>query len=143
LIPGRAALQQDGGLPPKGSIMMLRPITAAEPAEPAEPIERRHQPEIEMLGFAELYGPTLDLSAVDLVIAPLVGLGFDWVELIEGLSRAGFRGQLRVTARWLPDGDIVLAELPTLADPVGISVSLHIGPPASWSVAKRPGAVRS
>jgi hypothetical protein len=133
-IPGRAVQRHDDVVQLKGQPMMIRPIEAAEPVEP---VSRK---DVETIRFAELYGSTLDLSTVDLVIAPLIGLGFDSVELIESLSRAGFRGRLRVTARWLPDSDIVLAELRALADPVGISVSLHTGPRATWSLNRGPVA---
>lgn len=126
-IPGRAVLRCQYGSLPKGKTMLMQPIN------PAEPVKVPQSSDVETMSFTELYSQKLDLSAVDLVIAPLIGLGFDSVELIENLSRAGFRGRLRVTARWLPDGDIVLAELRALADPVGISVSLHVGPRAVWT----------
>jgi len=75
------------------------------------------------VGFAPA-GPVADLSAVDLVIAPLIGQHLDAVELIGRLGRSRFRGRLRVIAPRLADRRMVLGELCALAEPLGIGVEL-------------------
>ena len=74
--------------------------------------------------FADLLSEDTDLTNVDLVIAPLIGPGFDAIELIQLLGDAGFRGRLQVKAGYLPDRLMVQAELRTAARAFGFRVDL-------------------
>ncbi|MCU0826494.1 MAG: hypothetical protein MUE52_03610 [Tabrizicola sp.] len=79
---------------------------------------------VETLRFAEATGAAVDMSGVDLVIAPLIGPDFDAAELIGWLGRASFRGRMRVVTRPLADRSVVLWELRSLAAPFGIALDL-------------------
>lgn len=98
--------------------MLLAPRSAFTPVLPDVPFVT------EDVGFADLFSVGLDLSAVDLVIAPLIGTGFDAIELLLLLGEAGFSGRLHVRADPLPDHALVLAELRTVAEGFGIHVDL-------------------
>lgn len=47
----------------------------------------------------------------DLVVAPLVGVGFDGVDVAQRLTAAGFKGQFLVVASTLPSPAIVRREI--------------------------------
>lgn len=72
----------------------------------------------------DLFSPDVDLANLDLVIAPLIGTGFDAIEMIQLLGKAGFRGRLLVRSGPLPDIDLVVGELREAAEPFGFSVDL-------------------
>ena len=72
----------------------------------------------------DLFSPDVDLANLDLVIAPLIGTGFDAIEMIQLLGKAGFRGRLLVRSGPLPDIDLVVGELREAAEPFGFSVNL-------------------
>jgi hypothetical protein len=76
------------------------------------------------LSFAEMLKTTVDLATVDLVITPLVGDGFDALEIIERLGLAKFKGRVHVTAPKLPNRHIVLRELRAVAGRKGITVDM-------------------
>lgn len=82
------------------------------------PVETQHVP------FGDLRGSPHDLSAIDQVIAPLFGKGFDGFELISLLGAARFHGRLSLTAAELPNRGMVLRELRAKAEPFGIEVEL-------------------
>ncbi len=93
----------------------------------AHAFERRSQAEVRQdLFFDDLAGMASDLSAVDLVITPLIGVGFDAIDLIERLAEKGFRGKVQVMARDLPDRLLVLHELLAVATPLGMTVDLRL-----------------
>lgn len=75
--------------------------------------------------FSDLRDMAADLSAVDQVIAPLFGDGFDAHGLIQLLGQAGFTGRLCVMADPLPNRGMVLRELRAVAGPQGIDVDLR------------------
>jgi hypothetical protein len=79
------------------------------------------------LDFADMLEMKTDLTNVDLVIAPLMGIEFDAVELIERLVRAKFRGRVKFVSKKLPNREMVLGELRALAAHRGIAVDLHEG----------------
>jgi hypothetical protein len=72
----------------------------------------------------DLFSPDVDLASLDLVIAPLIGTGFDAIEMILLLGKAGFRGRLLVRSGLLPDIHLVIGELREAAEPFGFSVEL-------------------
>ena len=72
----------------------------------------------------DLFSPDVDLANLDLVIAPLIGTGFDAIEMILLLGKAGFRGRLLVRSGLLPDIDLVVGELREAAEPFGFLVDL-------------------
>lgn len=78
----------------------------------------------ELISCADLFSPDVDLANVELVIAPLIGAGFDAIELIVRLGNAGFRGRLHVRSEELPDSQLVIGELRAAAKPFGFSVDL-------------------
>ncbi len=92
----------------------------------ANAFDRRTYAEVRQhVSFADLGGMAPDLSAVDLVITPLIGAGFDAIDLIERLAEAGFRGKVQVRAPRLPDRLLVLHELLAVATPLGMTVDLR------------------
>ena len=79
----------------------------------------------EIIPFTCLPSVLADLADIDLFITPLIGAGFDAFDLIHHLGRAGFNGRLRVIAKRLADRALVLQELRSVADPLGIAVELQ------------------
>ncbi|MFV2035631.1 MAG: hypothetical protein ACC631_11105 [Halocynthiibacter sp.] len=61
--------------------------------------------------YLDLDRSVLESIEPDIVLAPLVGIGFDALDLAARLCRLGFRGRFRVLAPDLPNPDIVLTEL--------------------------------
>jgi hypothetical protein len=93
----------------------------------AHAFDRKNRAEVRQdLLFDDLVGMASDLSTVDLVITPLIGAGFDAIDLIERLAEKGFRGKVQVMARQLPDRLLVLHELLAVATPLGMTVDLRL-----------------
>jgi hypothetical protein len=98
--------------------VFISPLTAFAPALHYVPLVP------EEVCFADLLSTDADFTNVDLVIVPLVGPGFDAVELILLLGDAGFHGRVHVRAAALPDRPMVEAELRAVAKAFGIRVDL-------------------
>lgn len=77
------------------------------------------------LPYAAMTAQAISEILPDLVILPLVGVGFDAIEALSQLDRFGFRGEVLVRAPSLPNSHIVERELSAIAP--GLSVRL-IGP---------------
>ncbi|MCU0902800.1 MAG: hypothetical protein MUE83_02870 [Tabrizicola sp.] len=75
--------------------------------------------------YAEAIQVTPDTTSVDLVIAPLIGVDFDAIDVIERLARAKFRGRVRFMSKGLPNRQMVLRELQAVAEGKGIVVELR------------------
>lgn len=99
--------------------MLLKPIAPVETPAP----HTRFQPEI--VPFADLSSLAADLAEVDLFITPLIGTGFDAFDLLHHLGRVKFHGRLRVLTKRLPDRAVVLQDLRSVGDPLGIKVELR------------------
>jgi hypothetical protein len=65
-----------------------------------------------------------NLGGVDQAIVPLIGPGFDAIEQIEQLGKAGFQERLRVRAGPPPDAILEVGELRAAAEPLGFAVEL-------------------
>lgn len=63
------------------------------------------------VGYHDLCGDVLTGYAPRLVIAPMIGAGYDCVELARRLSDLGYRGALRALGPVLPMPHLVLAEV--------------------------------
>lgn len=98
--------------------MLIAPVTEFEAA--LDTPEAR-----ETLRFARLRREAHDLSDAGVVITPLFGDGFDAIDVIEQLGASQFQGCLHVIAPLLSDREMVLAELRSAADPLGIVVDLR------------------
>jgi hypothetical protein len=112
--------------------MLIRPIATAGSAGPSPIFD------VKSLPFAALSLGDADLSEIDLVIAPLFGEGFDAVDLIEDLGRAGFRGRLRISAPNLPNLGALSGELRAFAEPFGIAVDFGTPAPSGGRPERRP-----
>ena len=78
----------------------------------------------ETMLFEDMLALGEDLAEVDLLVVPLVGVGFDAFDLIEQLGMTVFMGRIRVVSDRLADRAMVLRELRDLADPLGLTVDL-------------------
>jgi hypothetical protein len=101
--------------------MLITPNPVFEAAAALAPIGT---PSID---FADMLAVKPDLTNVDLVIAPLIGVEFDAIELIERLGRAKFKGRVQFMSKKLPNRQMVLRELRAVAERRGIVVDLHEG----------------
>lgn len=79
---------------------------------------------VETMLFEDVLALGEDLAEVDLLVVPLVGVGFDAFDLIEQLGMTVFMGRIRVVSDQLADRAMVLRELRDLADPLGLTVDL-------------------
>ncbi|NJS40409.1 MAG: hypothetical protein HC783_16985 [Rhodobacteraceae bacterium] len=79
---------------------------------------------VETLLFEDLLALGDELAEVDLLVVPLIGVGFDAFDLIERLGMTVFMGRIRVVSDRLADRAMVLRELRDLADPLGLAVDL-------------------
>lgn len=105
-------------LQPTETRLVIPPSAAFDNAAPFSPFVAKS------VRFADLPAQAPDLADIDLVIAPLIGAGFDAVELIQDLGGARFRGRLRVMSKPLPDRAMVLRELRVVANSTGIVFDL-------------------
>lgn len=80
--------------------------------------------QVETMLFEDVLALGEDLAEVDLLVVPLVGVGFDAFDLIERLGMTVFMGRIRVVSDRLADRAMVLRELRDLADPLGLTVDL-------------------
>lgn len=76
------------------------------------------------VSFTDLLSQGSDLADIDVMITPLIGPGFEAIDLIPFLGNAGFRGRLLVRSGSLPDRLMVLGELRTVAKAFGFRVDL-------------------
>jgi len=64
--------------------------------------------------FTELQGlteSTLQVTAPDIVLSPLVGDDFDVLEVAARLSELGYKGRYRVITHKLPNADMIRSEV--------------------------------
>jgi hypothetical protein len=61
--------------------------------------------------FDDLAAGGLPVAAASLVISPILSADFDVLDLAAELVAQGFRGAYRAFSRWLPDPDMVRAEV--------------------------------
>jgi hypothetical protein len=101
--------------------MLITPNEAFQSAEMIAPVGARR------VRLADMLQTDMDLTRVDLVIAPLIGVEIDAVELIEQLGRAKFRGRVQFMSKKLPNREMVLGELRSVATRMGIAVDLREG----------------
>jgi hypothetical protein len=101
--------------------MLIAPNEAFEAATMLAPVGAQR------VEFAAMLEMKTDLTNVDLVIAPLIGVEFDAIELIEELARAKFRGRVQFMSTKLPNRQMVLRELRAIAARKGIAVDLREG----------------
>lgn len=59
----------------------------------------------------------------DLIVAPLIGPGWDVLDLAEALRQAGWRGALAIQSRPLPRAELVLDEVRALYPGIEVSLS--------------------
>jgi hypothetical protein len=67
------------------------------------------------------------LAEVDLLVVPLIGQGFDALDVIQKLGLTVFMGRVRFVSRPLADREMVLRELCAAAEPLGLTVDLCDG----------------
>jgi hypothetical protein len=67
--------------------------------------------ELRFLGIEELTVARLDEMQPSLVLCPLVGEGFDAVDVAQRLASAAFRGRFRAVAPSVPNPEVVRAEV--------------------------------
>lgn len=101
--------------------MLLAPIDGFTTAEPPLVFQ------FEAVSFEDVDRMVEELAEVELVVAPLIGSGFDAFDVIDRLGVTEFRGRLRVIASGLADPALVLRELRAVADPLAIKVELVEG----------------
>jgi len=99
--------------------MLLKPITPVATLTPFSPFRS------DIVPFDDLPTLSADLADIDLFITPLIGAGFDAFDLLHHLGKAGFRGRLRVMSKRLQDRAVVLNDLRSVGDPLGIVVELR------------------
>lgn len=69
------------------------------------------------LAFVEICEVTPELIATlapEMVVSPLLGRGFDCIDLAQALHASGFRGRYRAMARNLPDPQMIRQEIRSL-----------------------------
>lgn len=73
-------------------------------------------------------GPELLINAPDLLVSPLIGDGFDAVELARNLVQWGFAGRYIAVAERLPDGGLIRREVQKAAPRLDFTLILLDGP---------------
>jgi hypothetical protein len=97
--------------------MLISPSASFVSATPC-PVKVETKSVRDMLALGE------ELAEIDLLVVPLIGNGFDALDLIEALGATVFMGHIRVVASPLANRDAVLAELRCHAEPLGLRVDL-------------------
>lgn len=103
-------------------ISIVRPATATQPAGVLLPIG--FEAPACGLAFRDLTETTLQDIAPDVVVAPLIASDFDALDLLDVLSAMNYRGRVRIHAPKLPNRQIVLRELRSVALRGGMSLEL-------------------
>jgi hypothetical protein len=98
--------------------MFISPKTAFAPAVHDVPSV------MDEVSFTDLLSQGKGLAEIDVMIAPLIGPGFEAIDLIPFLGNAGFCGRLLVRSGTLPDRLMVLGELRAVARAYGFRVDL-------------------
>lgn len=85
---------------------------------------RRVPPEedLRFVGIEELTVAQLDEMQPSLVLCPLVGEGFDALDVAQRLALAAFQGRLRVVASSVPNPEVVRAEVQAAAEEVDVDL---------------------
>ncbi|MBP1804298.1 hypothetical protein [Rubellimicrobium aerolatum] len=65
--------------------------------------------------FAKLTGPLLEETRPEMVLSPLMGDGFDAMDIARRLVEAGFQGRYRALTDDLPDSEAVREEIREIA----------------------------
>ena len=76
------------------------------------------------LAFADLSTATLALIAPEVILAPLISRDFDALDLLDRLCDLQYQGRVRFHASKLPNLQIVLRELRSVAQPNGMFIEL-------------------
>lgn len=96
-------------------------LTGPDPAGPpqvlvvcdgtAPPCEGAPPDWLHFVTFADLSARSLNQSGAQLVLSPLLGRGFDAMDVADRLSALGFAGRYRAVAACLPAPDTIIAEI--------------------------------
>jgi len=76
------------------------------------------------MAFGDLTSAALVPVTPDIVVAPLISSDFDALDLLDRLSALNYRGRLRLVSPKLPNRQIVLRELRSVAFRAGIAIEL-------------------
>lgn len=76
--------------------------------------------------WQELTPALLAATQPGIVVGPLLGPGFDAIDLIERLAGLGWRGALHVLAPELPDPRLVETELQACARDIGAEIDIAL-----------------
>jgi xanthine/CO dehydrogenase XdhC/CoxF family maturation factor len=102
---------------PPQNVLVIDCPEAMRIAENLEP-----PPMVISIAFRQLSRMLLEVVAPDCVALPLLGSGFDAVQVIERLRTFRYTGRICAIAPDLPDAALVAAELTALADGIPVHV---------------------
>jgi hypothetical protein len=107
---------QDGGSRPALSRTILVGLPLPRPpgprwSGPAQAVDGPRGATVLRTTLAALDAPLLARVLPDRVVAPLMGDGFDALEVAERLEALGYRGRLEVVCPALPDRRLIRAEI--------------------------------
>jgi len=92
-----------------GERTAMRVITVGEALADAMPLDQKGPPEV--ISPEDISAETLAALRPDVVLTPLVGAGFDCLDVALALSEAGYRARLRAVVRYVPNPGLVRREI--------------------------------
>lgn len=95
----------------RGAIAQTRFLAVGDIMPPRAMSDEPNADDITCLTYAEVTAEALDRIRPEIVFSPLVGPGFDCLDLAERLVAAGFRGKYRAVAPMVPDPNLVRREI--------------------------------
>jgi hypothetical protein len=100
---------RDTSAPMDGELTAMRVVTVGEALPDALPLDAGDPPNV--ISPDDISAETLAALRPDVVLTPLVGAGFDCLDVAVALCAAGYRARLRAVVRYVPNPGLVRREI--------------------------------
>lgn len=96
-------------VPADGDLTDMRVVTVGEALSDAAQLDAGATPEV--IAPDDITAESLARLRPDVVLTPLVGAGFDCLDVAVALCKAGYRARLRAVVRFVPNPGLVRREI--------------------------------